>query len=278
MDAQRGRPGPTVPLAHRVTGRGPALLLVTGTGYPGATWPDPFVGPLAERFTVVTFDHRGTGATPGTNDEYTTRLFAADAVGLLDELGLDQAHVLGHSMGGRVAQWMALDAPDRVASLILAASGPGQFRADRPQVRGIPLAAAESMIELGYEGYIAHQIRSTFFTPGFIERHPDVVDGLIAAFWDDRPSLHDYLKHVGARQGHQTTELLDRIGQPTLVIVGELDTHAGGTGSHVEQSEYLAAHLPDAELRLVPGCRHGYFWQDPERSIAEIERFLARAA
>ncbi len=265
-----------VPLAHRVHGQGPVLMLVAGTGYPGATWPDALVGPLAQRHTVVTFDHRGTGATPGTADEYTTRLFAADAIGLLEELGVDRAHVLGHSMGGRVAQWMALDAPERVATLILAASGPGQSRADRPQARGIPLAAAETMIELGYEGYIAHQIRTTLFTPAFIERQPEVVDRLISAFWEHRPSLRDYLKHVVARQGHQTAELLDRIGQPTLVLVGELDTHVGGTGSHLEQSEYLAAHLPDAELRTVPGCRHGYFWQDPERSTAEVLGFLAR--
>ena len=69
----------------------------------------------------------------------------------MDRLGLAAAHVVGHSMGGRVAQWMALDRPDRIRSLVLAATGPGQFRDDRPVTRGIPVHAAKELIEKGYE-------------------------------------------------------------------------------------------------------------------------------
>ena len=67
------------------------------------------VDELARHFAVVTFDYRGTGETPGTPEEYTTRLFAADVRALIRELGRGPAHVLGHSMGGRVAQWVAID-------------------------------------------------------------------------------------------------------------------------------------------------------------------------
>ena len=83
----------------------------------------------------------------------------------MDALGLPAANVAGHSMGGRVAQWMALDHPARIRTLILAASGPGQFRDDRPVTRGIPVHAAKEMIELGYERYMREHIRDTFFTP-----------------------------------------------------------------------------------------------------------------
>ncbi len=265
-------------LAHEVRGSGPPLVLLAGTGYAGATWGDNLVGKLAEQFTVVTLDYRGTGKTPGTDDDYSTRLFAADAVGLIDELGLGPTHVLGHSMGGRVAQWVAIDAPDRVRSLVLAASGPGEYRPDHAPQFGIPLANAIALIEKGYERQIADQIRSTFFTPEFIERSPAMVDTLIGAFWEHRPSLRDYLKHVIARQGHDTVERLVEIDHPCLVIVGDRDTHLGGTGSHLDQSRYLADHLPRAVLRIAEGKAHGLFWQTPDPVIAEVVTFLAPGA
>ena len=267
---------PTVPLAHRAIGAGPPLVLVTGTGYPGATWPAAMLDALARDHTVVVFDHRGTGDTPGTVDAYSTRLFAADTLRLVDEIGLGPAHVLGHSMGGRVAQWMALDGPDHVRSLILAASGPGRFRDDQPVTRGIPIPAAVSLIEKGYEGFIAAQILSTFFTPEFGAADPATVTGLIDAFWDHRPPLEDYLKHVVARQCHQTTELLDRITVPTLVVVGSRDTHAGGTGSHLDQSRFLAETIPDAEFALIDDAAHGYFWSHPDASVGVLMDFLSR--
>jgi pimeloyl-ACP methyl ester carboxylesterase len=267
-------PSNTVRLARRVRGSGPPLLLIAGTGYNGDTWPQELLEPLARRFTVVTFDHRGTGETPGTPGPYSTRLFAADALGLLDELGLGPAVALGHSMGGRVAQWMALDAPDRVARLVLAATGPGQFRDDAPPTRGIPLSTGLGIAEKGYEGYMRAHIERTFFTPEFAQANPAVVKWLADAFWDRRPGLEDYFKHVIARQEHQTAHLLERILPPALVLVGERDTHQGGTGSHWEQSKYLAANLPDATFRSIAGCAHGYFWQDPEATMAALDGWL----
>lgn len=263
-----------VPVAHRIVGSGPPLLLLAGTGYAGSTWPDTFVEPLSAHFTVVTFDYRGTGATPGTDDQYSTRLFAADAALLLRTLKLEPAHVLGHSMGGRVAQWLAIDEPSAVRGLVLAASGPGPIRRDRPHLTGIPANVCLALVEKGYERYIGDQIRSTFFTPEFLASDPATVDGLIAAFWKDRPQLPDYLSHVIARQGHDTVDRLGEIAQPTLVLVGERDTHAGGTGSHVEQSRYLADHLPHATFRFVPDAAHGYFWQCPALVVPPIVEFL----
>ena len=257
------------PIAHELRGEGVPIVLVAGTGYPGATWPQEFVRPLLQRHAVLTFDHRGTGATPPSEGRYSTRLFAQDAIRLMDGLGLSAAHVLGHSMGGRVAQWMALEHADRIRTLILAASGPGQFRDDRPVTRGIPVHAAKEMIELGYERYMREHIRDTFFTPEFAAAHPERVAWLHDTFWAHRPDLENYLRHVLARQEHQTADRLGDIGMPTLVLFGDRDTQIMGTGSHVEQSEYLLAHLPNATKRVVEGAAHGMFWEKPERT-AEI--------
>ncbi len=257
------------PIAYELHGHGPPVVLVAGTGYPGATWPPDFLERLTPKHAVLTFDHRGTGGTPPSAEPYSTRLFARDALGLMDALGLDAAHVVGHSMGGRVAQWMALERPDRLRTLVLAATGPGQFREDRPVSRGIPLRAAVELIELGYERYMREHIQATFFTPEFAERRPEVVGWLVDAFWSHRPDIENYLRHVVARQQHQTADRLGEIALPTLVLIGDRDTQAMGTGVHTEQSEFLAAHLPHPTLRVIEGAAHGYFWQLPARS-AEI--------
>ena len=254
-------------IAYDRRGSGVPLLLIAGTGYPGATWHPDLLDAVAARHTVVTFDHRGTGATAASSGRYSTRLFAADALGLLDALGLEAAHVVGHSMGGRVAQWMALDRPDRVRSLNLAATGPGQFRSDRPVTRGVPVHAAVELAEKGYERYMRDHIAATFFTAEFAREHPDVVRWLHDAFWQHRPDLENYLRHVVARQEHQTAERIAEIRVPTLIVIGGRDTAVMGTGSHTDQSDYLAEHIPGATRRVIEDAAHGFFWSHPEQTL-----------
>jgi pimeloyl-ACP methyl ester carboxylesterase len=271
-----GLPDP-VPLAHIVHGGGAGtpLVLVTGTGYPGCTWPPSLVERLATERAVVTFDHRGTGATPGTPDRYSTRLFAADLATLLDDVGLGPVHVLGHSMGGRVAQWLVLDRPDLVRTLVLAASGPGQYSPAHHQTAGVPVGTALGLAERGYESYMRELIGRSFFTPAFAEASPDRVEWLVRAFWDGHPPLEDYLKHVAARQEHRTTDRLAEIGVPTLVVIGDEDTHAGGTGSHWDQSKYLASSIDGAELQVIRGAKHGFFWSHPDEVAAVVSSWAA---
>lgn len=262
-------------MGYTLHGSGDPLVLVAGTGYPGATWHPDLIAPLAARHTVLVFDHRGTGETPAGEERLSTRLFAADALRLMDALGLAAAHVAGHSMGGRVAQWMALDRPDRVRTLILAATGPGQWDEGKPVQRGIPLHTARAMIELGYERYMAEHIRDTFFTPEFAAAHPERVAWLVRAFWEHRPSLDAYLRHIVARQEHQTADRLAGLTTPSLVLIGDRDRHQGGTGVHWEQSQALLATLPDATLAVVPDASHGYFWQMPELSAGFVLEWTA---
>ena len=264
------------PIAYEVRGSGDPLVLVAGTGYPGATWAPELVDALTVRHAVLTFDHRGTGDTPSSPEPYSTRGFARDALDLLDALDLPATHVVGHSMGGRVAQWMALDRPERVRSLVLAATGPGQFRDDRPVTRGIPVHTARDLVELGYEGYMRDHIARTFFTPDFAAASPETVAWLVAAFWEHRPGLEDYLRHIVARQEHQTADRLDEIRLPTLVLVGDRDTHVAGTGVHLDQSTYLAQHIAGSSLVILPGVTHGYFWQAPEVAVEALLEWTAR--
>jgi pimeloyl-ACP methyl ester carboxylesterase len=259
---------------YQVRGEGPPLLLVAGTGYPGATWLLPeFVDELAKAFCVIVFDHRGTGRTPGHESPYSTRQFAEDARSLLRHLGTGPTHVLGHSMGGRVAQWMALDEPALVRSIVLAASGSGGT-GNPGQPVGLPVDAMAAMVGEGYRGYMERHIRATFFTPAFAQTCPDRVHWLVEAFWDNRPNTRDYLKHIAARQNHDTSGMLSSIDVPTLVLVGDADTRRGPTGSHLDQSLFLHAHIPGAELETLPGLSHGMFWQGPDLVVQALARWM----
>ena len=262
-----------VAVAHERRGRGEPVLLIAGTGYPGRTWFGPFVTVLSEQRTVYTYDHRGTGSTPGTPGDYSTRLLAADAARLIEsEIGRP-ALVLGHSMGGRVAQWLALDRPDLVESLVLVATGTGT--GDRRDGLGVPRSAIEGLMALGYEGYVRELQRSTFFTPEFLISRPDVVGMLGERFWAERPSFDEYLKHVQARQLHDTTDVVHTITAPTLVLVGEHDTHVGGTGSHFNQSVALHESISGSAFTVISDAKHGVFWEQPD---AVLEALLHWAA
>ena len=108
-------------------GEGTPLLLLSGTGWSAEHWNLEQVPYFSKFYRVINFDYRGCGRSDRPEETYTTPMFANDAVELLDSLGIDEpAHVLGHSMGGRVAQWIVLDHPERVRSLVLAATGPGR--------------------------------------------------------------------------------------------------------------------------------------------------------
>jgi pimeloyl-ACP methyl ester carboxylesterase len=268
-----------LPMTYETFGDGPPVMLVAGTAGSRKNWIPEAVEVLAERFTVITFDHRGVGGTPGTPGLYSTRMFALDALGLLTGLGFETACVVGQSMGGRVAQWMALEAPQRVRALVLSATGPGeypgQFEDGRPMMRGIPLRTMMSMITEGYEGWQERYIRESVLTPEFQAEQPEAAAAIVAEKLAEAPTLEDYLKHTIARQQHQTAERLHEITMPTLVIVGGADRDTGGTGNHFAQSEYLARTLPNATFHVLDGMAHGFFIQRPRESMAIVRDWLA---
>jgi pimeloyl-ACP methyl ester carboxylesterase len=256
-------------------GEGVPFLFVSGTGWPGEPWKLMQVPAFQDRYRVIVYDHRGVGQSDAPDEPYSTRQFAADAANLLDAIGVrEPAHVIGHSMGGRVCQWLALDYPRKVRSMILAASGSGaEGRENYP--RGLTLNYVEGMVERGYHDHMLHHFRSPFFFPKpFGDEHPELIEQLFAAFWEHRPRLRPYLRHVIARNQHETGDRLRYIAVPTLVIVGSEDTHESDTGSHVRSSEYLRDHIQGAQFRAIEGCAHGFFWQEPEETNRVIREWL----
>jgi len=267
-----------VSLYYELYGSGDPLVLIAGTGISLAPWRVFQVPEFSRHYQVLIYDHRGLGRSDKPDVPYSTRLFAKDCAGLMDTLGIAHAHIMGHSMGGRVAQWLALDYPEKVRSLVLSGSGSGKYSEaldDYP--RGVPLDAALEMIEKGYRQYQSdHWGPGFMFSDQFMKDRPDVIKEFQDIIVDEVPPLKCYLRHVVARQCHETTELVRKIKAPTLVIVGSKDTHEGGTGNHVESSRALVEEIPNAEFVMVEGGRHGYLREMPEKGHPPILDFLRR--
>ncbi|MDT4891555.1 MAG: hypothetical protein QOE97_590 [Pseudonocardiales bacterium] len=263
---------------YDVQGTGEPVLLVAGTGYAGATWHPDFVDSLAANHTVVTFDHRGTGQSSGSEGPYSTELFARDALAVLDAAALGPAHVVGHSMGGRVAQWIAIERPASVASLVLASTGAGApTRVDAGRV-GIPIATVQGLLDKGYRDFIADAQRRTFFTDRYADADGPMVEWLLTAYLESRPPLPDYLKHVQARQAHCARGDIERISVPTLIVVGAEDTHTGATGSHFEQSMELSRLIEGSVVTVLPGLKHGIFWEGMDSCVALLGSWVLELA
>ena len=241
-------------LAAEVIGAGDPLLLLAGQGSSHAMW-GPVPQRLAEHHRVIAFDYRGTGESEEPAGGYSTRGFAADAVAVLDAFDVPVAHVYGYSMGGRVAQWLAIDHPDRVGALVLGATSPG----DR---HGVPRPAdVEARFAAGGD-------RTDFlFSPEF-RRARLRMD--VQHDWLQGTSTQARGRHYRASQDHDAWDRLGEITAPTLLLHGTEDVV-----NMPANSELMARRIPDARVQLIDGARHGYFEEYADEAEAAVVAFLA---
>jgi pimeloyl-ACP methyl ester carboxylesterase len=257
-----------ITLEYAEAGQGVPLLLLPGTNENKEYWHEYQVPFFSKHFRVVTLDQRGIGGSDRVETHFETRDLARDAMTVLAAIGADEpAHVLGHSMGGRTAQWAALDYPDRVRTLTLVSSGSGQYDPNKPVERWPPVWQTTRMIEMGFEAYVRNNMTGRLgFTDGFREAHPEIPERLFQNYQASNPSVRSYLLHTAARQQHETTDRLGEITCSTLVLCGSEDTMMGGTSFHPASSKVLADRIPNAKLVFLEGGAHHVFWELPERT------------
>jgi pimeloyl-ACP methyl ester carboxylesterase len=224
-------------------GAGEPLLLIAGQGVSRRTW-DLVIPSLANSFRVISYDHRGIGpSTLGHAPMWTTRALASDALAVLDAAGVVRAHVVGHSMGGRIAQWLAIDDPERVGTLTLVSSTGGDARGHARPAHATAALAAGDPATLG----------RYFFGDAFRAQHPDVL-GMLAR--SDAP-IRARRGHFQASSTHDAWDDLARISAPTLVVHGADDEI-----TPVANGRDLAQRIPGAAFLQVPGG-HGIHLESP---------------
>ncbi len=255
---------------YDVQGQGQPFIFFSETACDGEIWKLFQVPEFSRDHKVITHDYRGTGRSSKPSIDYTTRMFCDDAVAILDHLKVKDAIVLGHSMGGRVAQLLALEYPERVSKLILASTG-----ASFPGPPGLPLTMCKEMIEWGYEKYIREHTLQVGFTDEFVKHHADSVEAFFRVRLANICPVEFYLRHVLARQSHDTSARLKDIRVPTLIMVGDREGDPKVVMTHRMSSAILAEGLPNAQFVILPNQKHNYFASAPEAAHRVIREFIS---
>jgi pimeloyl-ACP methyl ester carboxylesterase len=240
-----------IELYYEVHGEGEPMLLIMGLAHNLLSWKKSLPA-LAEQFKVIIFDNRGTGRSSKPETPYSIELMAEEAKAVLDAVDVDSAHVYGISMGGMIAQRMALKFPERIKSLILGCTTPGGIKQVQPDpdvimtllsgasIPTTPLEAAWASVPILYSKY-------------FIENHRDSIAEHIETMIEIPTPAHGYMQQLQACLAHDTYEELDKITIPSLVIHGDADRLIP-----VENGKMLAERIKDSELYIVPGVGHLY--------------------
>ena len=214
-------------------------------------WWDPLMAQgLSRNFKTIKFDNRGVGRTEVSDREFTIKLFADDTAGLMDALGISKAHVLGISMGGMIAQELALNYPERVEKLVLCSTGCGGERAvpaSEETINALMSAGSASSAEERARGVVP-----LCFTKEFVEKNPDRIDSFLQRILRAPTSPEASLRQIGAIMSFSTFDRLPGIKAPTLVLHGKRDILIPP-----ENGSILAKAIPGARLVLLEGSAHG---------------------
>jgi pimeloyl-ACP methyl ester carboxylesterase len=237
-------------------GSGPPLLLIHGLGYARWGW-EPVVEPLSRTFDTITFDNRGVGGSDAPPGPYSAAELAADAVQVLEEAGVERAHVVGTSLGGMIAQELALAHPERVDRLVLACTTPGGPEAFPMPQRTVDLMLARATMREYVENALEPDPR------------PELVDRILAHRERTAQPFEAWAAQAAAGATFDAHDRLGALAAPTLVQHGDGDVVVDPRNAGL-----LAAAIPDARTSVYPGAGHLFMWQEPARFVRELQEFL----
>lgn len=237
---------------------GSPVILVMGYAMTRVAWADQVAG-LRDNHRVVTFDNRGVGRSDRPAGPYTMAQLAGDTLAVLDALEWEDAHVVGVSMGGMVAQHVALTAPARVRSLSLIATHAGGMFGRLPTLLGLGRFAR---VIMGPERGRAEAFQRLLYPEAFLATAPQQwFDGALEAQLSAVPEPHVRRAQMAAILGHDTRANLGRLGEmPTLVIGGSEDILVRPAAC-----ARLASLIEGARYERIEGAGHGVTRQCPER-------------
>ena len=265
-----------IEMYYEETGSGEAVLLVPASWWPSDTWKVSVVPFLSQRFRTIIFDCRGTGRTSKPKDGYAVARFAQDGIALLEYLGVNRCHVVGFALGGQIVQAIAIERPDLVATLTIAASGSGAKTLGGGQ-RIVSPDTEREIRDLGFERYIRNYIEndSMAFNPVFYREHNDVVAALADAVWSGQSTVEMFRCHEDARLTWDTLARAAEVKVPALILCGADDDVARRGCTPVGTAKRLAEATPGCELFLISNTKHMTFW-DGTGGLAVLEEFLLR--
>ena len=250
-------------LYYERRGSGAPLLLIQGMAGHHGIWGEPLLTRLEQDFDVLVYDHRGVGDSTDVPGQFTIAELAADALSLLAALDLRSAHVLGFSLGGMVAQELVLAAPERVRSLVFAATYAGGA--------GASLVAPGAMQMLGAmnTGDAIVAVRAAFtanLSPTYTADEKHFETFMTTALSVPVP-VELVVRQAQAAFVHDTSARLPSIKARTLVLHGTADQMLLSSNG-----EQIAALIPGARLHTFADAGHLFWWERPDEAADLIRQ------
>ena len=252
-------------LYYEIYGKGDPLLMIQGWGADVSNWQN-IIEPLSKNFQLILFDNRGVGRSEATPGEYTTRMMADDAAALLDHLKIPQTHVLGWSMGGAIAQELALVYPEKVDKLILSATS-AKFSEKCLFICRSQIAAVErEEFATQVNWNVSFCFSEAFFTDSV--RLEEVRESVFNPQYP--PTLSGIASQFAAIVSHDTKGRLGAIAAPTLVVGAEEDNLIS-----INNLTRLASEIYHAELKILPGA-HMYHVENAIAFSQAVTEFIQK--
>jgi 3-oxoadipate enol-lactonase len=259
-----------IQIAYQKRGSGHPLVLIAGIGY-GCWFWHKIIPTLEMHFTVIAFDNRGAGESDKLPGPYTIPMLAADTAGLLDVLEVSQAHVVGHSLGGYIAQELAISRPDLIGKLVLASTNHGGQNV-------IPITPEALDVLTNREGdpmEIIHRGISIATAPHFSDHHPEIVKELVEYRLTNPVPGEQYQAQVlagvsmGALAEEQVEKRMASIIVPVLILFGKHDRVVPS-----ENAQLMASKLPNAEIHILPEAGHIFPIEKPSLTAEILVKFF----
>ncbi len=259
-----------IALYYDITGEGPTVCLINGYRLSSAAWPPSFIARLAERCSVMVFDNRGTGQSDKPDTGYEIGNLARDVIGLLDELQLPRIHLFGFSMGGAIAQEIAIRYPDRIDHLVLFGTFCGGIWAEPAShavFRRLLVTGSQSPEEA------ARQAWPVTYSPEYLAANAEAVERQMRRELEHPTPMFVGQRQMEALRSFDSYRELPKIGAVTLVA----------TGTHDElvkprNSEILASRILNSRLEMLADLGHRAIWEAPEEIADMISDFLTGPA
>jgi 3-oxoadipate enol-lactonase len=254
-----------VRLAYEVHGAGEPVVFVHGLGYDRFGW-GPLPGLLAPDFTVVTFDNRGVGDSDVPEGPYAVAQMAADTAAVLDAADIATANVFGVSLGGYIAEELALTYPERIRRLVLMSTAPGGTRSHPMPAAGLDAFGRFPTMER--EAGLRLMVENSLGAHGVRER-PELVEEIYRYRLARGPTIAGWQNQAYAGATFDAYDRLSQIAAPTLVLQGGADNVVDP-----RNAELLAELIPDALLEVIPDRGHLMVWEEGATLAPIVKEFL----
>jgi 3-oxoadipate enol-lactonase len=248
-------------LFYHDEGTGRPVMLIHGVGADSSSW-DEIAPNLAQHFRVLRLDLRGHGRSGRIEGACTLDDFIHDVLDVMDEAGVAKADVVGFSLGGLIAQGIALSHPNRVDRLALISAVAGRTEEERAKVR----ARLEILRNEGIKAIMA-AAQERWFTPAFVQANPEKVRCRMEELERNDPDSYKAAYTVFSTS--DLGERLHNIRHRTLIVTGERDV-----GSNTRMALYMHDQIADSELHVLPGLRHSVLVEAPKEVQSMVTRFL----